>query len=240
MSKVKFNYNINKDAWSWALIAKDKNMWGLNWRDQIAHIPDELLEKIEKTDFSCAQKIIKEYIEKDSKKEYKGKVMYSEMRTLEKSWRIVEKKYFKTLSEITRRPIFLDVIDCYFTTGFVCIDNSEENWFMISMWHSIPFSITTVCHEIMHLQFIYHYKDYLKGKGLNGNQIEDLKESLTFLLNEPEFNKIILCQDAGYPEHGKLRRMLKEIWQKGKNFQSFLDKAIEIVKEEFPDSKNIS
>ncbi len=240
MSKVNFNYDINKDVWSWALIAKDKNMWGLNWRDQIAQIPDELLEKIEKADFSYAQKIVEEYISNDPKKEYKNEVMYSEMQTLEKSWRIVEKKYFKTLSEIMQKPIFLDVINCYFTTGFVCIDNDEDNWFMVSMWHSIPFSITTICHEIMHLQFLHDSKDYLEEKGSQDSQIEDLKESLTFLLNELEFDKIILCQDAGYPEHDSLRNKLKNIWREDKNFQSFLDKAIEITKEEFPDGEKIS
>ncbi|MFH0856759.1 MAG: hypothetical protein V1860_02585 [bacterium] len=239
MSKVNFNYDVTKDAWSWALIAKDKNMWGLNWRDQIAQIPDELLEKIENADSSYAQKIIKEYIENDPKKEYKNKVMYSEMRTLEKVWRIIERKYFKILSEIMQKLIFLDVIDCYFTTGFVCIDNGEENWFMVSMWHSIPFSITNVCHEIMHLQFLNGYKDYLKEKGLKNNQIEDIKESLTFLLNEPEFDKIILCQDAGYPEHERLRNRMKSIWQEDKNFQRFLDKAIGITKEEFPNREKI-
>jgi len=68
MSKVKFKYDINKDAWSWVLIAKDKNMWGLNWRDQIAQIPDGLLEKIKKAGFSYAQIIVEEYINKDPKK----------------------------------------------------------------------------------------------------------------------------------------------------------------------------
>ena len=76
------------------LIAKDRELWGLNWRDQIAHIPDELLEKIEKVSFLHAQKIVENYIEKDSKKEYKNKVMYSEMLALEKSWGKVEKKIF--------------------------------------------------------------------------------------------------------------------------------------------------
>jgi hypothetical protein len=229
MAKVKFGYNLKKDAWSWALIAKDKNTWGLNWRQQIAHIPDKLLEKIEKVDFSRAQKIVEDYIEKDPKKEYKNKVMYSEMQTLEKSWRIVEKKYFEILLRITRKPICRDKFSCYFTTGLMCPYNEKENWFMVSMWHSIPFSITTICHEILHLQFLHHYKDYLKKKGLKSNQIEDLKETLTFLLNEPEFGEIILSQDMGYPKHQKMRGKLRKIWRKEKNFQKFLDRSIKKI-----------
>lgn len=229
MAKVEFDYNLKKDAWSWVLIAKDRNLWGLGWRGQIAHISDELLKKIEKASFSRAQKIVEDYIEKDPRKEYKNKVMYSEMQTLEKSWRIVEKKYFKILSKITQKPIFADKFGCYFTTGLVCPYNDKENWFMVSMWHSVPFSITTICHETLHLQFLNYYKDYLKKKGLKNDQIEDLKESLTFLLNEPEFDSIILSQDNGYPEHQKMRKQLQKIWSKEKDFQKFLDKALKEI-----------
>lgn len=65
MIKINFDYSLKKDAWSWVLIAKDKNLWGLNWRQQIAHISDDLLRKIEKSSFSRAQKIVEDYIEKD-------------------------------------------------------------------------------------------------------------------------------------------------------------------------------
>jgi len=230
MNKVNFKYDLEKDAWSWVLIAKDKNLWGFSWRDQIAHISDELLEKIEKASFSSASKIVEEYIKNDPGKEYKDKVMFLEMQALEKSWKLVEKEYFKVLAEITQKPIFFDKFDCYFTKGLMCPYNDKENWFMVSMWHSIPFSITTICHEIMHLQFLHYYKNYLKKQGLKKEQIEDLKESLTFLLNEPEFENIILSDDNGYPNHQKLRKKLQKIWQNEKDFQKFLDLAIIEVK----------
>lgn len=230
MTKLNFDYNLKRDAWSWVLIAKDKNNWGLNWREQIAQIPDDLLTKIEKTNFAVAQKIVEDYIEKDSNKEYKNNVLNCEIQALEKSWLLVEKKYFKILSDITQEPIFTDKFDCYFTTGLMCPYNEKEKWFMVSMWHSIPFSITTICHEIMHLQFLHYYRNYLKKKGLTNDQIEDLKESLTFLLNESEFESIILSQDSGYPEHNKLRKKLSNIWSKNKDFQNLLDEAIGIIK----------
>jgi len=230
MVKVNFDYDLKKDAWSWVLIAKDKEMWGLNWRQEIAHISDELLEKIEKASFSDSQKIVEGYIERSPKKEYKDKVMHQEMLALKKSWSLVEKKYFEILAKVTQKPIFKDKFSCYFTTGLVCPYDEEGNWFMVSMWHSIPFSITTICHELMHLQFLNYYKNYLEKQGLKNDQIEDLKEALTFLLNEPEFSDIVLSQDAGYPKHKELRKKLHKIWLKNKDFQNLIEKAIVMIK----------
>src|SRR3989344_2178128 len=230
MLKVKFNYNINKDAWSWVAIAKDKNLWGLDWRSQIAHIPKEILSKILKSNFSHAVKLTEEYINNNPKRKYKEILIKSEINSLEKSWGTIEKKYFKILADIMQKSIFSENFGCFLTTGFMCPYNQKENWFMVSLWHSLPFSITTICHEIMHFQFLHDYKDYLKKKGLKNNQIEDLKESLTFLLNEPEFEEIILSEDTGYPEHIELRKKLKNIWSKDKNFQNLIDRAVLIIK----------
>ena len=94
MNKLNFDYNLKKDAWSWVLIAKDTNNWGLNWREQIAQIPDDLLSRIEKTNFAGAQKVVENHIENDFKKEYKRKVINAEIQALKKTWFLVEKKYF--------------------------------------------------------------------------------------------------------------------------------------------------
>lgn len=101
---------------------------------------------------------------------------------------------------------------------------------MASMWRSVPASITTICHEVMRLQFLHYYKNYLKKKGLKNNQIEDLKEALTFLLNEKEFDEIILCDDNGYPEHQKLRKKLREIWDRKRDFEKLLEAGIRLTK----------
>lgn len=230
MVKVKFGYNVSKDAWSWVVIAKDKDLWGLEWKNEIAFIPKELLSKILKSSFSQAVKITAEYIKNIPQKRFRRLIIKEEINSLQKSWGGVEKKYFKVLENITQKPIFSDNFGCFWTTGFMCPYNQKENWFMVSFWHSTPFSITTICHEIMHLQFLHYYQDYLKKQGLKNNQIEDLKEALTFLLNEPEFYEIILSNDSGYPEHKELRKKLRSIWLKDKNLKNLIDKAILLIK----------
>lgn len=230
MPKINFKYNIKKDAWSWVLIAKSKNtMFGSNWKEQVEHIPDNLLSKILKTSFKKAQKIVEKHLNEHPQKDYRELIIKKELICLNNIWRKIEKDFFKTLARVTKKPVYKESFDCFLTTGFMCPYEEKESWFMVSIWHNLPASMTTICHELLHLQFLYHYKSYLKKKGLNNEQIEDLKESLTFLLNEPEFKKFILIPDQGYPSHQTLRKKLKEIWQKEENLSSFLDKAIKIL-----------
>lgn len=233
MAKVIFKYSIKEDAWSWVSIAKGKNTFGLKWREQIVHIPDHLLSDILKSDFSKAQDIVEKYLKTHPKRKYRKIVINEELNALKNIWSKVEKIFFNILSSATQKPIFANNFRCYLTTGFMCPYNEKENWFMTSVWHSLPFSITIICHELLHFQFLYYYKSYLKKKGLTNKQIEDLKESLTFLLNEPEFKEVILVKDRGYPNHQKLRKKFKQEWQKKKDFQKFLEKAVEIVKKDF-------
>ena len=210
------------------MIAKDRECWGLDWKDQVAFMPDDLLDKILKSGIKSAESLVYNYLISHSKKTLRQLVIKEELQALERSWTKIESKFFSRLEKITRKPIFSNYFKCYFTSGFMCPDSEKENWFMVSMWHSIPWSITIICHEIFHSQFLHYYEGYCK-KLLSKEQTEGLKEVLTFILNT-DFNNLILCEDTGYPAHSELREKLQKIWIQEKDFKKFLDKAIKIVK----------
>lgn len=231
MAIVDFKYDFKKDAWSWVYIAKRKDdMWGMDKKKQIDFIPLPLLKQIIKKDKKEAEILIFNYLINHPKKKVRKVVIDNQIQVLEKSWEKIENVYFKTLEKVTQKPIYTKNFTCYITSGFMCPYNPEEDWFMASMWHGQPFSLTTIAHELMHLQFIHYYWDYLENEGLSREKIEDLKEALTFLLNEPEFNNFLLVNDKGYPNHQKLRGKLQKEWEKEKDFKKFLDKAIKIMK----------
>lgn len=192
MLKVSFRYNLKKDAWSWVLIAKKKDCWGKSWEAQVAHIPDELLKKVLKFSFSRGQEAVEQYLKTRLDRKHRMLVIGQTLEALENVWKTVEKDFFAALVKMTKKPIYTNKFGCFLTTGFMCPYNEKDNWFMVSLWRSIPGSVTTICHEIFHLQFLHYYKNYLKRRGLKKNQIEDLKEAVTFLLNESEFEKIIM------------------------------------------------
>ena len=61
-------------------------------------------------------------------------------------------------------------------------------------------------------------------------QSDNLKEALTILLNEPEFDAVILSEDRGYPKHQELRNKLRQSWRENRNFQRLVKEAILEIK----------
>ena len=230
MPKVTFGYDIHKDAWSWVLIAQDKDCWGLDWKNQVMHIPHDLLQQIEKKSESKAIQLVKSHLGNNKYRNFKNEIIKTEIQATERSWKFVEDKYFSILHSITKKPIYQKAFPAYFTTGFMCPYNTDEkpHWFMISVWRSLPDSITTIAHEIFHLQFINYWKETVKKK-LGEEKFEDLKEALTFLLNENEFDNIILSEDKGYPNHQKLRGQFSKLWRKNRNFQELINTGIKML-----------
>jgi len=229
MPRVNFKYDFKKDAWSWVyIIGKKKDTYGYSWEKQVGFAPKHLLEKILKYDRRSAELLVRKYLISNSQRLVRQLAINKQLKALEEVWRKIESKYFKRLEKITQKPIFTKDFGCYLTTGYMCPYNDKENWFMVSIWHNILMDITTICHEIFHLQFLHYYENHCR-KFLSEQQKEDLKEAITFILNT-DFDDLILNKDSGYPNHKELRRKLEKIWHNRENFQEFLDKAIKIIK----------
>ena len=232
---ITFKYDIKKDAYNWVRKIIFQSPFGI--KKNLENIPLDIRKKIEqvfkKSKISHKQllssikhpsiNVMTKYLRKtqDTKK------IMAVKNNIERSWRKIEKEYFKILSRIFKKPLYKAPYTCYLTTQYGCPYDEKENWFMVSIFSELPTQLYIICHEFMHLQFLYWYRKYCLKKGLEEKQIQDIKEALTFLLNEHEFNKIISFKDQGYPDHQQLRTKLKKIWKKDKNFKNLLDKAID-------------
>jgi len=233
---TKFLYDINKDAQNWVETIKNiKPSWGIDYNEETKMVPEKLKKQILRISKEEGQELVKNYFKTLFYFKFKEKIILSEAEAIEKVWHKKEKEYFKILENLTKRPFFSSAFTAYFTTMFICpYDEKQYKWFMLSMWHSLPFQLTTICHEIFHFQFLYYYSDFCRKQGLNKNQIEDIKEALTVLLNVKEFDDIILSQDGGYPNHQTLRKKILNTWQNNRNlylkdkngFEIFLEKII--------------
>ena len=226
MVKIIFKIDLKQDAKNWVRVAKmKKHPFGRRRQDLVEKIPRDLLKKMVRLSKKQAINVAYKFLKKNSKNFLPG--LKADKNLLEFYFRYKGGGLFEALAKITGEPIYTNKFFATFTLMSSCPYDPDYNWFMIAVKNPTPKQLTNICHEIFHLQFIHYYQNYCLNQGLTEKQFQALKESLTFLLNEPVFEKFYLAPDKGYPNHQELRKKLKKVWQKEKNFRKFLDKAIE-------------
>ena len=230
MSHINFYYSIDKDAENWIdRIFNQENITFIPQKDIIDKYPKNLLDKVQAVNnYEEAKQIVTNFLKNDAINSNKAFVIEEELKALKSSWKARENHFFVALEKILEKPIYTENFSGYLTTFFKCPYSEKENWFMINFWSSLPEQITTIAHEILHLQFLHQYRPILE-KSLDEEKIQNLKEALTFLLNEREFNGVLLKQDKGYENHAILRENLKNLWRESREFHLFLLEAMEIV-----------
>lgn len=229
MPEIIFQINLQHDASNYVRVAKlDKHHFGANLEKIASDIPVDLMKQLKILERPDAKILAEKYLFSQKNGILPGLEANKE--------RLVEyfDKYgqaiFEQLEKITNQPMCADKFYCSFTTLTSCPYNHKTYWFMVSSQRVFSRQITGILHEILHIQFHYYYEDYCKKQGLNEQQFQDLKEALTFLLNEPVFAEFNFGPDRGYINHQTLRVELKKLYDQDKKFSIFLDKAIKLVK----------
>ena len=100
----------------------------------------------------------------------------------------------------------------------------------MNMIRILIFYLWLIIHELMHLFFETYYWDICNKKGLNDDQISNIKESFSVLINF-EFIDILKSKDSGYKEHKKIRQFISKEWIKSKIFKKVLLATCDYVKE---------
>jgi len=205
---INFKYNTKKDAEAWVTIAKSKDIYGMNYDYMTNFMPKDLLESIQEIEKKEAVKLVVSYLNENNQYFKYINLFKNVIQTL---WTTKEKEYIEKLEKITKKSFNFEKITCYITTGNMCPYNFKNKWFTISIKHSLPHTVKTIAHELLHFQTHQYY-----------NVSEDIKEALTFLLNEKEFDNILIVKDEGYPRHQEIRKELKKNWKKNKDFEKLL------------------
>ena len=230
MPNIVFYYSIDKDAENWiGRIFDQESAYFIPQKDILDKYPKNLLDKIQTAgDYKEAKQIVIDFLKNDAINSNKAFVIEEELKALKASWGARGNHFFAALEKIFEEPIYTKNFSGYLTTFFKCPYSEKENWFMVNFWSSLPEQITTIAHEILHLQFLHQYRPLLE-KSLDEEKIQKLKEALTFILNEKEFYGILLKPDKGYEEHAILREKLKNLWRETRKFHLFLPEAIKIT-----------
>lgn len=127
----------------------------------------------------------------------------------------------QTLEEITGKPIYRKDFIWYITT-FPRWPYDYEKWYIRLYYNrSIKYYIGIFLHELLHFQFIHHYKNREPVVSLTNEQFEFLKESMTIILNH-ECKQFLWKPDTWYSIHRGLREILEKFWTTNKNFDDFV------------------
>jgi hypothetical protein len=218
MTKVIFKFNKEKDLYNyWDLSNCDKPSWAnFSLQEEVIKICKN------KTFEECKNKLANHLL-----KLHKSKIIFINIKTVEKIWEEIENSFFKRMDKLMKN-IFSEEITAYLTTAGTCPYDPDEPSFMFSLFYSLPKNLQTCGHEIMHLYFHKFYWDKVE-KQIGKEKTADLKEALTVLLNL-EFKDLWFVEDRGYEQHKELREFISDEWKKGKNFEKLLEKCIEHLK----------
>lgn len=222
--KIKFELDVEKDLYNIWETANSSLTYGYNFKKNLS---PNILQICENKKYKTCKKILK----KTMHKIHGNKLIKQSTKSLNESWKTIEKEYFLKLENMTKQKFSFKKINVYLTTAGRCPYRPHWNppAFYVNFFNHITNALHTAGHELMHIHL--HNIDWWENveKEIGYEKTHDLKEALTELLNL-EFRELWIIEDKGYPNHKKLREYIKKQWQKEKNFDKLTKNCIKWIK----------
>ncbi|HNW96583.1 MAG TPA: hypothetical protein PLQ44_02700 [Candidatus Paceibacterota bacterium] len=222
MSRVKFEYNLDKDKENVLRVINNPPVFDPdNLKRPLGKLPEELVNETKKETDVLKRGIIVEKFLKDNFNNKKD-LIDQRIKQFQEMWDKIDGEYFKRLEDILNKKMPSDVVYIgYLTSAGSCPFDPRSRTFMVRMDDE---KVDVVAgHEIMHIEFIrnfgFYCRDVLK---LTPKDFGRFQEASTFLLND-EMKDLFSRPDYGYKEHQDLRAKLSEEWGKHKDFNKLLD-----------------
>ncbi|MBI4992332.1 MAG: hypothetical protein HZB99_03885 [Candidatus Harrisonbacteria bacterium] len=147
-----------------------------------------------------------------------------EIVAIEERWKIAEPIFIERMGKIFGISYTVPVITIYLTHNERCTYNTVKSYFFVKI--GSEFSTNTIMHELLHFYTWYIFGKELLDKGLSKLVYNDIKESLTELLNL-EFSDLMNGgADIGYPQHQKMRAQIREMWKSQKDIGVVIKKLV--------------
>ena len=165
---------------------------------------------------------IKAFIEEQDK--INGFNAGKEVVAVDERWKIAEPIFIERIEKIFGISYPAPIITVYLTHNERCTYNIEQNYFFVRI--GSEFSNNTIMHELLHFYTWHAFGKKLLDDGLSKLAYNDIKESLTELLNL-EFSDLMNGKrDGGYPQHRDMRGEIQKIWPAHKNISELIQKLL--------------
>lgn len=144
-----------------------------------------------------------------------------EIVAVEERWKNVEPIFIPRVEKIFGISYPAPIVTVYLTHNERCTYNIEQNYFFVKI--GSEFSNNTLMHELLHFYTWHAFGKRLLDKGFSKLAYNDIKESLTELLNL-EFSDLMNGKsDIGYSQHQETRAKIREMWQTEKDIVAVIN-----------------
>ena len=211
--------SIELDIGNWKQTANKKglNRWGVDWTKSLP--PEVKIECV--NDENC----LKNYLEE---KYYKTGVIDKAIGELQES--IDRYPIQADLENMIGKRFVEEIITIYITTISRAPYNLQKSYFyVIYRDKDLLREVSGVYHELQHFLFHKYSWQMCLDSGLSDTQTDDLKESMTVLLNK-KLEERELPLDKGYPNHKVIRQKIKVLSNEGMGYDELLAEAINWLK----------
>lgn len=133
------------------------------------------------------------------------------------AWQPYQQEFLKRVGSMFGIASPLEAIQVFLTTDTRCSYNIAQGYFFVSV--SRPFQNKTIMHELLHFWTWWKFHEEVESKRMTELCYNDVKESLTELLNV-EFGDLLgEVHDDGYPQHKKMREIVRRTWLEKKDIR---------------------
>ncbi|MDO8590138.1 MAG: hypothetical protein Q7R69_02600 [bacterium] len=143
---------------------------------------------------------------------------------IENNWLPIHEKFIERAEKIFGIKYPLEKITAYLTTNNRCSYNTKENYFFVYLKNKS--SNRTIMHEIFHFYTWHLFYKKLFDQGVSKEKYNDIKESLTELLNLEFSDLLDGAVDYGYQRHQEMRAKVRDMWNSDKNLHKIINVLI--------------
>lgn len=202
--KIIFEYNLEKDKDNFLKSFKSQNNKKPTklqqlYVEQVGEINEEkVLSFLESQNTEAAKKL--EAIKSD--------------------WQKIEEPVFVKIEELFGINLDTD-ITVYLSTNQRCTYNISENYFFVYFNSKSTNSI--IVHELLHFYTWHAFHDGLQSKGISKEEYNDIKESLTEIMNIDFIDILDGYIDEGYQQHKEMRQKVRNLRTGGKSIREIVN-----------------
>lgn len=209
---LEFNYSLEEDVKNWIKATKSIN----NPNPTRMHL--RYIEKYGEV-FEAAKlsEFIQDYLRKENIR------IDERVEDARVAWDGVKVEFLKRADRIFKQTLDVDIVKVFLTTDRRASYNLDGSYFFFSI-HAKSSNLTLM-HELFHFYTWQVFHGEVESEQINKRCYNDVKESLTELLNVECSDLLDGAEDKGYPQHQEMRAFIQKKWLETRDIVQVFESA---------------